>query len=495
MRQFIWLVAIVVMFAVRVSAQAGVPPFPEIDGIAEALYGGALSVQNTNTQFGDANTGDPVNGGGGSEIDQVFGIVANGRLYVTITGNLERNFNKFEVFIDSTVGGVNSIDGAALPAMVDGFCCTIGGGVNLPNPTSGALQQMSGLTFDEGFNADYYVTFSNGFESVGPETTPGQRETQFWAISAHYAELGEGTAGSVVAAGLQLAYRGLPNVLRFPGDYNDNGKVDLGDYTVWRNTLAQMVARGSGADANGDQTITDADFNIWKTRFNDGTTLADFPFKPDNLANGVSEALLGPALPGLEQGQLIDRNYALGPDGGCDEDNTGAGCIARELEMALPLDPADPNNVQNHRNFDNTVSIELGFDNSNTVGVTGAEPYTTPTTGNPQEVTSGLEFSIPLSQIGDPTGDIKLTIFVNGTAHDYSSNQYAGEGILFGNLGNLWPNLAVEFPGNQFVTVVQAVLGGGSVAGVPEPASLVMLLVGLLTGAALVRNRKSSATQ
>ena len=127
--------------------------------------------------------------------------------------------------------------------------------------------------------------------------------------------------------------------------------------------------------------------------------------------------------------------------------------------------------------------------------MTGAGPYTTETTGNPQEVTSGLEFSIPLSQIGDPTGDIKLTIFVNGTGHDYSSNQYAGEGILFGNLGNLWPNLEIEFPGNQYVTVVGAIVGAGAVAGVPEPASLVMLLVGLLASGALVRRRNSTSTQ
>src|SRR5688572_1335594 len=79
---------------------------PIIDGNASVAdgYGAALSVQNTNTQYGDAINGDPVNGGGGSEIDQVFATVANGRLYVTIAGNLEWNFNKMNVFIDSKAG-------------------------------------------------------------------------------------------------------------------------------------------------------------------------------------------------------------------------------------------------------------------------------------------------------------------------------------------------------------------------------------------------------
>ena len=209
-----------------------------VDGIADTAYGTALSVQNTNTQFGDANTGDPVNGGFGSEIDQVFGKVANGRLYVMIAGNLEKNFNKMEVFVDSKAGGVNTIDGASLPTGVDAFCC---GGFGT---TSGALQRMNGLTFDAGFNADYLVTFSNGFESVGPFTDPPtnqRRETQFWAVSAHYADMTQGAAGAVVAAGVQYAYDGLPRVLRFPGDYNDSGSVDAADYTKWRNTLARPL--------------------------------------------------------------------------------------------------------------------------------------------------------------------------------------------------------------------------------------------------------------
>ena len=40
----------------------------------------------------------------GSEIDQVFAQVADGRLNVLITGNLESNFNKLNVFIDSNPG-------------------------------------------------------------------------------------------------------------------------------------------------------------------------------------------------------------------------------------------------------------------------------------------------------------------------------------------------------------------------------------------------------
>jgi hypothetical protein len=487
MKRFMCLVSVGFAWAMAAAAQAGVL-VPVVDGKVGALdgYPAALSVQNTNTQYGDAATGDPVNGGGGSEIDQVFATVVDGRLYVTVTGNLEWNFNKINVFIDSKPGGVNSLDGANLPTMVDGYCCTIGGGTNLPNPTDGALQRLSGLTFDAGFDADYYLAFTNGPETVNPNM-PDSR--QFWAISAHYADLTNGTAGAVVPAGVQLAPRGLPNVMRFPGDYNKNGKVDGTDSVIWRNTQGQAVARGAGADADGSMVIDQADFDIWRSRFDDGTTLADFSFVPFNLALGVSEALVGPALPGLAQGQLIDRTYAQG-SGGCVGD-TGAGCVAGELEFVLDVDPAEVGtNQSNHRGFNNSIGLRLGFDNSNKVGVTGAGPYETPTTGNPQDITTGVEFSIPLSQIGATTGGgpIKLTIFVGSGGFDHISNQFSGTGILLGNVGGPpFPSLELDYPGAQFVTVPNPGVGSG--AAVPEPGSLALLVVGCLFAYGFARRK------
>src|SRR5262245_1467137 len=81
----------------------------------ESFYGAARSVQNTRTQCGDSVNGDPRIADVGSELDQVFAVVSGGRLNVLITGNLEDNFNRLEVFIDSTPGGVNTINGDALP--------------------------------------------------------------------------------------------------------------------------------------------------------------------------------------------------------------------------------------------------------------------------------------------------------------------------------------------------------------------------------------------
>jgi hypothetical protein len=49
------------------------------------------------------------------------------------------------------------------------------------------------------------------------------------------------------------------------GDYNHNGVVDAGDYDIWRKSVGQAVAAGTGADGNFDGQITSADYNIWRS--------------------------------------------------------------------------------------------------------------------------------------------------------------------------------------------------------------------------------------
>ncbi len=371
-----------------------------MDGTAdEAGYGAALSVNMADSHFGNADTGDEAFPGGGSEINQIFAAVDNGRLYVAITGNLESNFNKMEVFIDSVSGGVNTIVGAELPAGVDGFCC---GGLNT---TDGALQRMDGLTFDAGFNADHFLTFSNGAETVDPDPPGGTNpdKTTFWGFSAHYADLTQGTNGNVVRAGFQTSPLGLPEVQR------DEFNTDLSDEPV--------------------------------------------EMDPDGLFGLPYPDATHVALPSLSRGELIDRSYVLGP-GGASDDSTGfAGGIAPELEFALDADPAETDNESSHRNFENTIDLMMALDNSNTEGVnfsdTGAQ-----TIGNPQDVLTGIEFSIPLSVIGDPTGDIKIAAFINNGNHDFLSNQFAGDGLV--GSSNLMGPSTVDLStiaGDQFVTL------------------------------------------
>ncbi len=51
------------------------------------------------------------------------------------------------------------------------------------------------------------------------------------------------------------------------GDYNRDGRVDVGDYVVWRKSMGQNVAAHSGADGSGNGTIDEADYDFWRGRF------------------------------------------------------------------------------------------------------------------------------------------------------------------------------------------------------------------------------------
>ena len=86
--------------------------------------------------------------------------------------------------------------------------------------------------------------------------------------------------------------------------------------------------------------------------------------------------------------------------------------------------------------------------------------------GDPAAVRKGVEFKIPLSSIGNPTGAIKLMAFINGQSHDYASNQFLpslpaqtgnlggdGTGTFTGNVGGID---LTTFAGNQFVSVTPA---------------------------------------
>lgn len=116
---------------------------PTLDGVRDAIYGGPRAVQTVQTAFGDANPN------GGSELDAAYARVQGGNLYLMLTGNLENNFNKLNIFIDSKAGGENVLTNDA------------NNGGN--NPTNdGWAGKHAGFTFDSGFAADYMIIVRNG---------------------------------------------------------------------------------------------------------------------------------------------------------------------------------------------------------------------------------------------------------------------------------------------------------------------------------------------
>lgn len=108
-----------------------------VDGTLDAAYGAAKAVQAVQTQFGNAS--DPNGTGGGGELNAGYAVVRGNRLFVTLTGNQEGNFNKVSVFIDSVAGGENTLDGSLAYDFGD------------------VSSNFGGLTFDSGFEADYHL--------------------------------------------------------------------------------------------------------------------------------------------------------------------------------------------------------------------------------------------------------------------------------------------------------------------------------------------------
>ena len=76
--------------------------------------------------------------------------------------------------------------------------------------------------------------------------------------------------------------QGVPTFSKY--DYNENGVVDAADYTVWRNLLGETdLEPYTGADGDGDGSITQLDFNLWKSHYNEGMTAT-----PPGMASGAA---------------------------------------------------------------------------------------------------------------------------------------------------------------------------------------------------------------
>jgi len=98
----------------------------------------------------------------------------------------------------------------------------------------------------------------------------------------------------------------------------------------------------------------------------------------------------------------------------------------------------------------NARNIEVGFDNSNTQGVFGGAGLDT---NGATGLQTGYEVKIPLEKLGYPSGPIKVIAMVNGSSHDFLSNQVIpgiGGGGNFGEPRNV--NFA-NVTGDQFATI------------------------------------------
>ncbi|WP_442483740.1 beta strand repeat-containing protein [Aeoliella sp. SH292] len=78
----------------------------------------------------------------------------------------------------------------------------------------------------------------------------------------------------------ELDYTGTAVLLRviagegLPGDFNDDGVVNLADYTVWRDNLGAPNELALNGNGNNSGSVDAGDYNLWKSSFGSGGSLA-----------------------------------------------------------------------------------------------------------------------------------------------------------------------------------------------------------------------------
>lgn len=282
-------------------ASAAVAGTPTVDGTADGAYGAALAVQNTQTSFGDSNLG-LVDWANGSELDQGFATIEGGVLYIVLSGNMESNFNKLELFIDCLPGGQNKLRG-------DNPDVDFNGLNRMGDDGSG-----NGLTFDAGFEADFWIGFTGGDGGGG-----------VYSIFCNYAELltsGGGTgyylgSGGAVTDGTLIGGNNPNNILITINNSNVGG-----------------VTGGTGA-GDGSGVVTGVEYAIPLAAL--GNPTGDI--KMSAMVNGGGHDFLSnQVLAGIGGGDHLgeprntnlaniagDQFFVLSQGGGCPGDIDGDG--------------------------------------------------------------------------------------------------------------------------------------------------------------------------
>jgi hypothetical protein len=256
-----------------------------VDGVADLDYGPAIVTQATQTQFGDATTG-LVDFAGGSELDQAYGVILGDTLYIVLAGNLESNFNKLDIFIDSLPGaGQNQLRG------------------DNPNVDFDGLNRMgddgtgNGLTFDAGFEPDYYITVTGGDVGGG-----------VYKMFANYAELLSGGGG----AGFYLGETVIGgNGILTGGTNPDNIRVTIDNSNVGGVSGGCDAASGAGVSTGIELCIPLSALGLSSSP---GCVTAS-AFVNGGSHDFLSNQVLGPLQPSqcnLGEPRLVDFNQYAG---------------------------------------------------------------------------------------------------------------------------------------------------------------------------------------
>ncbi len=225
--------------AISASAMA------QIDGTRGGTdgYGPAVAVQTTNTGFGNNQ----------SEWNAAYGTFSGGRLNLLLTGNLEANFNKYEIFIDSRSGGQTVYSS---PGNFDG------------------TNSMNGLRFDNGFQPDYHIVVRRGNDNGNDKFDLDFANLQAGTFSSYGDILGGNTGTGNTGTGVNAS------AINVAYDNSNVGGVVDGNNAA-NQTAAAAVTTGLELSIKlSDLGNFGTDLRVWTFQNNQGHNFAANQFLP-----------------------------------------------------------------------------------------------------------------------------------------------------------------------------------------------------------------------
>jgi hypothetical protein len=388
-------------------------------------------------------------------------------------------YDDHQQFDWEVVGSFNSWPGAADPA----FKLTdMGNGLHVGTfamPANGVQEfKFRGLTTTEW------------------DTTIGQ----FFRNSANNNTFVVGTAGDPWTFELDLPngrfrYFTTAEPAGQDGDFNQNGLVDAADYTKWRDNLGSTTALPN--DPNGTP-VGAAAYDTWKAHFGQGTLLTWMsrhtiigaqPQIPDtnltNLGGGNYEA----NYTGLTAGEnydfrILKTDLSTGePDQNMRVRANAAGEINLnfyELQSASWNDGWSP-----------STSHRVGYEDPEQFGweIVGSingwpganDPAFALTAQGNGLYTGAFTFNTP-GNFAFKFRHLDPTNAWNISTGDKFGNNAANIPLTITNPGELW-HFELDLPNGRWRAYLDGT-GAGSLSAVPEPASLAIVMLGLICGAA-----------
>ncbi|MGP1271999.1 MAG: PEP-CTERM sorting domain-containing protein [Phycisphaerales bacterium] len=134
------------MVCAMVAAGLAGSAMAQVDGLNLGAGLPLVATQDTPTGFGNAAGG--VQASGGSELNAMWGTISGGTLSLSVSGNIEANFNKVWFFFDAVAGGEQTLAG---------------------DNNDGGFNEINnlGFTFDSGFEPDHGMRVEVGGGFLG----------------------------------------------------------------------------------------------------------------------------------------------------------------------------------------------------------------------------------------------------------------------------------------------------------------------------------------